>query len=113
MSADAPHFTRRGYLTGFGLSVLLTAIPFWLVMSGSLGSAAVTGYTVMAFALVQMIVHMVSFLHMNSKSEGGWTMLALIFTLVIVAIGLIGSLWVMYHMNLNMMPGMASEPTGM
>ena len=33
-------------------------------------------------------------------------MMALIFTIVLVAIALIGSLWVMYHMNLNMMPGM-------
>ena len=55
---------------------------------------------------------MIYFLHMNSRSENGWTMMALIFTIVLVAISLIGSLWVMYHMNLNMMPGMASGDTG-
>jgi cytochrome o ubiquinol oxidase operon protein cyoD len=47
---------------------------------------------------------MVYFLHMDAKSEGGWNMLALIFTLVLVVITLAGSLWVMYHMNTNMMP---------
>jgi cytochrome o ubiquinol oxidase operon protein cyoD len=47
---------------------------------------------------------------MNSRSEGGWTMMALIFTTILVAIGLIGSLWVMYHMNVNMMPGMMPGP---
>ena len=57
-----------------------------------------------AFAAVQIVVHMVYFLHMNAKSEGGWTMLALIFTLVLVVITLSGSLWVMYHLNSNMMP---------
>jgi cytochrome o ubiquinol oxidase operon protein cyoD len=36
----------------------------------------------LAFAAVQIVVHMVYFLHMNGKSEGGWTMLALIFTIV-------------------------------
>ncbi|WP_414884843.1 cytochrome o ubiquinol/quinol oxidase subunit IV, partial [Sphingomonas sp. Leaf412] len=46
------------------------------------------------------------FLHMNTKSEGGWTMMALIFTVIVVVIALTGSLWVMYHMNQNMMPGM-------
>jgi cytochrome o ubiquinol oxidase operon protein cyoD len=102
---DAPsHGTRRSYLIGFGLSVVLTAIPFWLVMTGALGNVQATAYTVMAFALVQVIVHMVYFLHMNSRSEGGWTMMALIFTVVMVTIALIGSLWVMYHMNANMMP---------
>ena len=43
---------------------------------------------------------------MNTKSEGGWNFLALIFTLVIVAIAIAGSLWVMYHLNTNMMPQM-------
>ena len=47
---------------------------------------------------------MVYFLHMNSKSEGGWTVLALIFTSVMVVITLTGSLWVMDHLNSNMMP---------
>jgi hypothetical protein len=60
----------------------------------------------MAFAVVQIVVHMVCFLHMNGRSEGGWTLMALIFTIVIVLIVLAGSLWVMYHLNSNMMPDM-------
>ena len=61
---------------------------------------------ILAFALVQIVVHMVYFLHMNFHSEGGWNMLALIFTLILVFITLAGSLWVMYNLNVNMMPGM-------
>jgi cytochrome o ubiquinol oxidase operon protein cyoD len=53
---------------------------------------------------VQMVVHMIFFLHMNRRAEGGWSIMALIFTIVIVGIALSGSLWVMYHMNANMMP---------
>jgi len=45
---------------------------------------------------------------MNSKSEQGWTLMALVFTIIIIVIALAGSLWVMFNMNLNMMPGMAS-----
>lgn len=100
------HGTRRTYLTGFALSVILTAIPFWLVITGVLASNQVTGLVVMAFAVVQIVVHMVYFLHMSSRSEGGWSMMALIFTLVLVLIALSGSMWVMYHLNSNMMPGM-------
>lgn len=100
---EAPHGSLKGYLIGFALSVVLTAIPFGLVMAGVL-SPAVTGYLVVALAAVQIVVHMVFFLHMNVRSEGGWTMLALIFTVVIVAIALSGSLWVMHHLNTNMMP---------
>ena len=55
-------------------------------------------------AAVQIVVHMIYFLHMNTKSEGGWTFLALLFTLTLVVITLAGSIWVMYHMDQNMMP---------
>ncbi|MBA8878833.1 cytochrome o ubiquinol oxidase subunit IV [Phyllobacterium myrsinacearum] len=99
------HGSLRSYLIGFGLSVVLTAIPFWLVMSGVLDSKQVTALAIMALAVVQIFVHMVFFLHMNVRSENGWTMMALIFTLVLVVITLTGSLWVMYHLNTNMMPG--------
>ncbi|MEA1830917.1 cytochrome o ubiquinol oxidase subunit IV [Methylobacterium durans] len=98
------HATFRGYMTGFVLSVILTAIPFWLVMGDVLGDNRTTSLVIMAFAVVQIIVHMIYFLHMDTKSEGGWNFLALIFTLTLVVITLIGSLWVMYHLNTNMMP---------
>jgi len=103
------HGTFRSYMTGFGLSVILTAIPFWLVMSGVLGSAQATSFLVMGFAIAQIVVHMIYFLHMDTKSEGGWTVMALIFTLVVVAITLSGSIWVMYHLNHNMMPMSAHD----
>jgi cytochrome o ubiquinol oxidase operon protein cyoD len=95
----------RGYLTGFALSVLLTAIPFWLVMTVAPGNKQVTAIIIMAFAIAQIVVHMIFFLHMDAKSEGGWSLMALIFTLILVVIALTGSLWVMYHLNANMMPG--------
>jgi cytochrome o ubiquinol oxidase subunit IV len=97
------HGTRRTYLIGFALSVLLTAIPFWLVMAGA-ASAQVITVAITAFAVVQIVVHMHYFLHMNARAEGGWNLLALLFTLILVVITLAGSLWVMYHLNTNMMP---------
>jgi cytochrome o ubiquinol oxidase subunit IV len=100
------HGTMGSYMIGFGLSVILTAIPFWLVMTDALGDAQLTAFTIMAFAVVQIVVHMIYFLHMNTRSENGWTMMALIFTIVLVVITLSGSMWVMYHLNHNMMPQM-------
>jgi cytochrome o ubiquinol oxidase operon protein cyoD len=96
--------TFKGYMTGFILSIILTAIPFWLVMGKVFEKPGTTALVILAFAAVQIVVHMVYFLHMNTRSEGGWTMLALIFTIVLVVITLSGSLWVMYHLNTNMMP---------
>ncbi|MFB2552522.1 cytochrome o ubiquinol oxidase subunit IV [Ensifer soli] len=100
------HGSYRSYLTGFVLSVILTVIPFAIVMTGGFESRAVTALVVIGFAVVQILVHMVYFLHMNSKSDEGWTMLSMIFTVIVVVIMLAGSLWVMFNLNANMMPQM-------
>lgn len=100
------HATYKGYLIGFLLSVVLTAIPFWLVMGKVLPSPRVTAFVILGFAAVQMIVHMVYFLHLNAKVEGGWSLLAMVFTVALVVIMLSGSIWVLYHLNTNMMPSM-------
>ncbi|MBC9175662.1 cytochrome o ubiquinol oxidase subunit IV [Pseudoroseomonas ludipueritiae] len=99
-----PHGTARSYMTGFILSVVLTAIPFWLVMGNVLDDTTKTSIVIMAFAVAQILVHMIYFLHMNTKSEGGWTFVSLVFTLTLVVVTLVGSIWVMYHMDQNMMP---------
>ena len=102
LAPDA-HGSRRGYLVGFLLSAALTAVPFWLVMAGVLASVQATVLIVIALAFVQIIVHTAFFLHVNTRSEGGWTLMALMFTAVMVAIVISGSLWIMYHLNINMM----------
>jgi cytochrome o ubiquinol oxidase operon protein cyoD len=98
------HGSLRGYLIGFALSVVLTAVPFWLVMGDVLDSTQLTAFIIMAFAMVQMVVHIVFFLHMNTRIEEGWSMMALIFTLIVIVIAMAGSLWVMHHLNTNTMP---------
>ncbi|MGA0532428.1 cytochrome o ubiquinol oxidase subunit IV [Hansschlegelia sp. KR7-227] len=105
--------SMRDYLTGFSLSVILTAIPFWIVMGDVFREPTTAAIVVMAFAVAQIFVHMVYFLHMSPKSEGGWTMMAMIFTVVLVLITLAGSFWVMFHLNANMMPMSPHEMDGM
>ena len=100
---DTLHITVGGYVTGFVLSVILTAIPFWLVMAKVFSNPTVTTFVILGFAIVQIYVHMVFFLHMTSKAEGGWTWMSLLFTLVLVVITLSGSMWVMYHLETNTM----------
>jgi cytochrome o ubiquinol oxidase operon protein cyoD len=107
---QADHGSVKGYLTGFILAVILTAIPFWLVLGRVFEKSSTTALVVLALAAVQIVVHMVYFLHMNTKSEGGWSILALIFTTMLVVIMLSGSIWVMYHLNHNMMPVMMDTP---
>jgi cytochrome o ubiquinol oxidase operon protein cyoD len=102
------HGSFKDYSIGFILSVILTAIPFWLVMTHQVSPGA-TKALIIGFAAVQFVVHMVYFLHMNSKSEGGWNMMAMILTIILLFIVLSGSIWVMFHMNANMMPNMNND----
>ena len=101
---DAPGHSRRGYRIGVALAIILTVVPFWLVMSNALPDPGVTAAIIFALALIQIVVHVVSFLHLDTRSEGGWTLLAFLFTAVIVVVTIGGSIWVMYHLNMNMMP---------
>lgn len=107
---EGPHSTFSGYMIGFVLAVILTVIPFWLVMGKVIDNKAITAVVLGVFAVAQILVHMYYFLHMNGKVEGGWTLLSTIFTLIFVAIGISGTLWVMFHMNANMMPDHSTMP---
>ena len=107
---DDLHVTSGEYIKGFILAVILTVIPFWLVMGDVIQDRATAAMVLGLFAVVQVIVHMVYFLHMNGKIQGGWTMMSTIFAVVFVIITLAGTLWVMFHMNTNMMPTHAELP---
>lgn len=107
---EASQGSFKSCMTGFVLSVILTAIPFWLVMAAAFSDPVVTALVIVIFGAIQIIVHMVYFLHLDTKSEGGWNMMALMFTLFLIAVALSGSLWVMYHLNINMVP-MSPEMT--
>ena len=103
-AAHAAHGSLRGYLTGFVLAAILTIIPFWLVMGHVISSPQATILVVLGLAAVQIVVHVIYFLHLDTRSESGWNMLAFIFTIVLVVIVLGASIWVMYNENANMMP---------
>lgn len=98
------HGTRRHYLTGLLLSVLLTAVPFWLVMGDVLDNRSAAALIITGLAAAQMIAHVVFFLHVSADSEAGWTLVSLLFTVIIVVITLAGTSWIIYHLDANMMP---------
>ncbi|MEG3089560.1 cytochrome o ubiquinol oxidase subunit IV [Sphingomonas sp. PB4P5] len=108
---ETPAHSRRGYRVGTILSIILTIVPFWLVMSGAVQDGQTTALLIFAMGFVQIIVHVLCFLHLDTRSEGGWTLLAFLFTTVIVVLTIAGSIWVMYHLNTNMMP-MPGNMTG-
>jgi len=94
--------TLTSYLTGFVLALILTAIPFGLVMSGAFSPGA-TIFAIFAAGVVQIVVHLRYFLHLDTSSAARWNVLALIFTLLIMTLFVGGSLWIMWTLYYRMM----------
>ncbi len=100
-----PRVSGTGLNIGFLLTVILTLIPFGLVMTDAFEDTASTALIIMGLGVVQIIVHMVYFLQMNRRAERSWTLSALIVTVLLVAILLVGTLWGMPPLDGNAAPG--------
>jgi cytochrome o ubiquinol oxidase operon protein cyoD len=92
------------YGVGLGLALVLTGVSFWVASTSTLWAPGVaTGLVVLAIA--QMGVHLVFFLHITSGPDNTNNVLALAFGVLIVFLVMIGTIWIMAHMNMNMAPG--------
>ena len=91
------------YVIGLALALILTGVSFWVASTGVLwGPGVATGLVVLAIA--QMGVHLVFFLHITSGPDNTNNVLALAFGVLIVFLVMVGTIWIMSHMNANMMP---------
>jgi len=89
------------YIVGLALALILTGVSFWVASTSTLwGPGVATGLVVLAIA--QMGVHLVFFLHITSGPDNTNNVLALAFGVLIVFLVMIGTIWIMAHMNANM-----------
>ena len=89
------------YVIGLALALILTGVSFWVASTSALwGPGVAVGLVVLAIA--QMGVHLVFFLHITSGPDNTNNVLALAFGVLIVFLVMIGTIWIMAHMNANM-----------
>ena len=100
--AGASHGSYRSYTLGFVLALVLTVVSFILVMSSAL-PVSVLIVTIGVCAVTQIGVHLVFFLHLNRSSEQRWNVVVFVYTIIVLAILVGASVWIMYHLNYNMM----------
>jgi cytochrome o ubiquinol oxidase operon protein cyoD len=96
------HGSVKSYGIGFLLSVILTVIPFWLVMSGKLDSHD-TLLAIAGFAVVQIVVHLKYFLHLNFSEHGRFNTLTFLFTALIIVMIIGLSVWIIFSADALMM----------
>ena len=101
-AAGAAHGNVKQYTIGFILSVILTIIPFGMVMAGGFSRGLLVAVIAIT-AIAQVLIQLVYFLHMNSSSEQRWNVIAFVYTIVCIAVLLIGSVWIMNYLHSNMM----------
>ena len=101
-SHDASHGSVKSYAIGFILSVILTIIPFGLVMYPTLPKAT-TLAIVLLFAVIQVVVHLYYFLHLDRSIAQRNNVIAFVFTAIVIVL-LVGlSLWIMFSIHTYMM----------
>lgn len=101
--------TIARYTIGFVLSLVLTlAAYYYVVLHGSeMWLLVVLG----TLALTQMIVQLVFFLHLGDEVGPRYKLASFLFMLLVLAIVVIGSLWIMANLNYNMMHMGPNEKT--
>lgn len=96
------HGSVKSYLTGFIWSVILTGIPFWMVMTEAFDKGP-TYITIVLLAIVQIFVHLKYFLHLNFSEQGKLDTYSFIFAAVIIVMVVVLSVWIIYASNAMMM----------
>jgi len=99
---EADHGSVASYLVGFVLSVILTVIPFWAVMTGAFEKGTLIPL-VLVFAVVQVIVHLKYFLHLDFSPASRASTFAFLFSALIIVMVVGLSIWILYSANAMMM----------
>lgn len=104
--SGAEHSRRRGlrtYLIGLGLAILLTMASFWAAQTHLIYGPGIS-VAIVVFAIAQMGIHLVFFLHITTDPDNANNVLALAFGILIACLVIFGSLWIMANLNHNMLP---------
>jgi cytochrome o ubiquinol oxidase subunit IV len=92
-----------GYVAGLALALLLTATSFFIAGTDLVWQPSIP-VALIVLAIAQMGVHLVFFLHITTGPDNTNNVLALAFGLMVVFLVVGGSIWIMGHLNQNMLP---------
>lgn len=100
------------YSLGLAFATILTIASFWAAIAHPIWGPAVP-VALIVLAIAQMGVHLVFFLHVTTGPDNTNNVLALAYGLMVVFLVVIGSIWIMDHLNANMMPMSVEQMKGM
>ena len=102
-SSDEHSARLATYIVGLALATLLTIASFWVAKTDLIYGPGIP-VALATLAVAQMGIHLVFFLHLTTAPDNTNNILALAFGLLIVGLVIFGSVWIMAHLNHNLMP---------
>lgn len=106
------HGSVKSYSVGFVISIILTFLSYfiYIIFQGSgIIPFQITVALLLSLAVLQLFVQLIFFLHLGSGKGQLWNVVFLISTVSIFIMVVVGSIWIMYHLNYNMMPEKVEE----
>ncbi|WP_343154140.1 cytochrome o ubiquinol oxidase subunit IV [Buchnera aphidicola] len=92
----------QSYIYSFLLSILLTIVPFFISKNNFLPHLT-NKLIILLCAFIQIVIHFVYFLHLNSMKKKNWYLTSLLFILIIIFIVIFGSIWIMFNLKHHVM----------
>ena len=105
---EGDHGTTQSYIVGFLLSLVFTAIPYYMVVNKSASGSALLA-TILGIAVLQMVIQIVFFLHLGRGPKPLYNVAFFFATVGTILLVVVGSIWIMNHLNYNMAPTEVSK----
>ena len=108
MKQAEQHGSPQSYIIGFVLSLILTFASYFLVVGGVMDDMTLI-VVLLVLAFIQLTVQLVYFLHLGQEKKPRWNLYFFLLTALTILTVVIGALWIMQHLNANMMPEQVEE----
>ena len=108
MMTDLEHGNLKSYILGFTMSVVLTITAYFVAVEDWLSGLSLI-ITLAVLGLMQAVVQLILFLHVGTEGKPHWKSLTFLFMIMVVLILILGSLWIMYNLNYDVMPKMGTQ----
>lgn len=108
MSHTQPHGSISSYIIGFILSLFLTLAAYFMVTLHLLTLIPLT-IAILVLAVLQLLVQLIFFLHLGKEQGPRWHLVFFISTVGTVLLIVVASIWIMAHLNYNMMPSQMDQ----
>lgn len=91
---NSSHGSTKSYIIGYILSIILTILPLWLVLTHMISRTAITT-SILTMAGLQFLIQLFFFMHIRESEKPRYNVLAVIFGIIFVITIVAGSIWIM------------------